>query len=297
MRNLNLKNIHYIFLLLFLVSCGESIDIFTTPEGKEIRKKVDQMVVKLDSHISKFDQIVKIDHSRFAEQVEVYTPPSIVSIFSNPEVNSKLIKKDQLIGIDLPYRILCYAEPDLKDATIAYTNPEFIMKRHGLNKDDIKEFTNDIQAIISEFPKESISKTDLNSVDKGFAIIEKKSDFDFNTTMEKIKAAINAQGDTKMFGEIDYKKEALAYNIDIDPTTLILFGAPEPGGKAMHSTPKLGLDAFCQKILIYQKGNSVYVAYNDIIMFSKLYYNKSTVPQRIVNYRIGNVFEEAVSAE
>ena len=84
-----------------LVSCNNtSIEKFNTPEGKEIRQKVDKMVIDLDSNISNFNQVARIDHSRFAEDVGVYTPPSIVTIFSNAMVNSNLIKKNQLIGLD-----------------------------------------------------------------------------------------------------------------------------------------------------------------------------------------------------
>ena len=297
--NNRVKIIYICFLYsTLLVSCNNtSIEKFNTPEGKEIRQKVDKMVIDLDSNISNFNQVARIDHSRFAEDVGVYTPPSIVTIFSNAMVNSNLIKKNQLIGLDLPYKVLCYSEPELKEARIAYTSPEFITKRHGLNQDDIKEYASDISPLISKFSKKSISKTDLSKVTKDFAIILKISDFDFYTTLKKVKIAINAQGDTKMFGEINYKEEAQAHNIDVDSTTLILFGAPEPGGKAMIESPKLGLDAFCQKILIYKKQNTVYVAYNDIIDFSELYYQDWTIPQRIINYRLNNVFEKAITKE
>ena len=33
----------------------------------------------------------------------------------------------------------------------------------------------------------------------------------------------------------------------IKPTTLILFGGPAPGAKAMNGAATLGLGAFCQK--------------------------------------------------
>ena len=184
----------------------------------------------------------------------------------------------------MPYKVLCYSEPDLNGAKIAYTSSAFIMKRHGLNQEDMKDYDADLLPIINKFPKNILSPTNLENVDKNFGILFKESDFDYTTTVTKIKTAINAQGDTRMFGEINFKKEAEAHNISLEPTLLILFGAPEPGGKAMHTTPKLGLDAFCQKILIYKSDNKVFVAYNDIVVFSKLYYNKSSIPQRIINY-------------
>lgn len=284
----------FLFGILF-VSCNTSVEKFNTTEGKEIRKKVDQTIVQLDSVVSNFNKVVRIDHSRLAEGAGTYTPPAIVTIFSNPKVNSKLIKTNQLVAMDLPYKVLCYSEPDLAKASVAYTSPEFIMKRHGVSESDLTDYAKDINSVINTFPKTIISTTDLNKVSKGFGIITMKSDFDFDTTIEKLKAGINAQGDTEIFGEVNYKNEAVAFNIELDPTTLILFGAPAPGGKAMHECPKLGLDAFCQKILVFEKENTVYVAYNDIVAFSELYYDEWTIPQKIINKRIKGVFEKAIT--
>lgn len=230
-----------------------------------------------------------------AEEEAVYTPPSIVTLFSNPEVNSKLLSINQLVGIDLPYKVLCYSEPDLKNASIAYTSPEFIQKRHGLTEQDLNAFKNDIDMVIGAFPAEHLSAADLSKVSKDYGIVLKKSEFDFETIRASLKKAIMAEGDTEMFGEIDFKKEAASYNIDLAPTTLLLFGAPAPGGKAMNKTPKIGLEAFCQKLLIFEKGNEVFIAYNDIVDFSKLYYGKSSVPQRVINYRLNSVYGDAIT--
>lgn len=294
--NKKISKISLVFLLgILYVSCSTSVEKFNTAEGKEIRKKVDQTIVQLDSVVANFNKVVRIDHSRLAEGAGTYTPPAIVTIFSNPKVNSKLIKTNQLVAMDLPYKVLCYSEPDLAKASVAYTSPEFIMKRHGVSESDLTDYAKDINSVINTFPKTIISTTDLNKVSKDFGIITMKSDFDFDTTMEKLKAGINSQGDTEIFGEVNYKNEAVTFNIELDPTTLILFGAPAPGGKAMHECPKLGLDAFCQKILVFEKENTVYVAYNDIVAFSELYYDEWTIPQKVINKRIKGVFEKAIT--
>jgi uncharacterized protein (DUF302 family) len=278
-----------------LISCNSSANKFETPEGQAIREKVDQSVTRLDGAISEFKKVVRIDHSRMAEEEDVFTPPSIVTIFSNPEVNSSLLKINPLVGVDLPYKVLCYSEPELANASIAYTSPEFIMKRHGLSQADLSAYSDDLSSVLKSFPENAISNTDLSEVTRDFGLIVRKSEFDFNTTMDNLKRDINSQGDTEIFGEIDYQDEAKQVGVELSPTTLILFGAPAPGGKAMNKTPKIGLDAFCQKLLVYQTGNEVFIAYNDILDFSELYYQKSTFPQRIVNYRLNSVFKESIS--
>lgn len=281
-------------MALLNVACSTSPDKFKTEEGIAIRKKVDDAVVQLDTAISGFERILRIDHSRLAEGAGVYTPPSVVTLFSNPEVNSMLISKNQLVAVDLPYKVLCYSEPELKDASLAYTSPEFIQNRHGLTQNDLAVFSREINSILATFPQDMISKTDLSGVEKDFGLIIKRSAFDFTITINNLKEGIQGQGDTEIFGEIDFQREAKPFGIDLDPTTLILFGAPKPGGQAMHESPRIGLDAFCQKLVVFEKNKEVFIAYNDIVKFSELYYQKWTIPQRVVNYRLNKVYGEAI---
>ncbi len=292
-----MKHSFYTFwtlLVLLNAGCSTSPDKFKTEEGIAIRKKVDDAVVLLDTAISRFEPILRIDHSRLAEAEGIYTPPSVVTLFSNPEVNSMLISKNQLVAIDLPYRLLCYSEPELKEASLAYTSPEFIQRRHGLTQNDVAVFSREIDGVLAAFPKEKISGTDLSGMQKDFGLIVKASAFDFATTINNLKEGIQGQGDTEIFGEIDFQREAKAFGKELDPTTLILFGAPKPGGQAMHECPKIGLDAFCQKLLVFEKNKEVFIAYNDIVEFSELYYQKWTLPQRVVNYRLSKVYGKAI---
>lgn len=109
-----------LFLLLSIMafiflSCNTTLK----KENIDIRTKVDLEVEKLEFNTVKFTPIVSIDHSRLAEAAGVYTPPSIVSIFSNTEINSALLQLDPLIGLDLPYKVLCYSEPDTIKPIIA----------------------------------------------------------------------------------------------------------------------------------------------------------------------------------
>ena len=64
---------------------------------------------------------------------------------------------------------------------------------------------------------------------------------------------------------------------------------------AMAEYPKLGLDAFCQKLLVYvdSKG-AVKVIFNDIVAFAELHYGKSSKPQNVINGRLIKTFSAAV---
>ena len=135
----------------------------------------------------------------------------------------------------------------------------------------------------------------LDSVDAGFGIVRIKSDFSFDQIVDNLKAIVMAQDDTRWFGEINYQSDALANDVEILPAILLLFGGPAPGGQAMITTPRIGLDAFCQKLLVYQNHEEeIWIAFNDIVAFSKLFYGTTTKPQQMINERLKATFTKAI---
>ena len=293
-----IKSITLIFSFIFITSCGEKMkkEVVTIPPVKEtISQQVDSAVKLLDENISSLKTIATLDHHGMAAEVGVYTPPSTVTIFSDPKVDIAIIKENQLVSLDLPFKVLCYTEADTTKVSVAYTSAEFIQKRHQLEDSVLLDYNSHMRKILASFPEEMISKTKVNSVDEGFGIVKIKSDFDYATTVQNLRDIVMSQGDTKWFADIDYQKEAADLDITIRPTILLLFGGPGPGGKAMMTSPKIGLDAFCQKLLVYENSNGeVWVAYNDIVAFAELYYTQSTKPQQMINQRLNMTFSKAV---
>ena len=291
MKPIAIKGLHKLsvlaIVLLIIVSCGNKSN-----QDKSLVLLSETAVDSLDNIIK--DEIVSykwkisLDHHRMAKEEEAYTPPAIATIFSDSKINSSILENnDPLVAIDLPFKFLAFSEPDLNSVYIAYTSADFISKRHDLPFSLLSEFKSRQDSILSHFHKSTISEVDLDQVTKGYAIIKIKSDFDFKETVNKLKETINGISGTKTFGVIDYKKDAETFDIELNPTTLIFFGAPEPGAKAMKNTPKLGLDAFCQKLIILEnQEGEVWVAFNDIEKLSRLYYNKSTLPQKTINRRL-----------
>lgn len=134
---------------------------------------------------------------------------------------------------------------------------------------------------LNEIPSAQRSPISTESVAKGYGLIEWDSDDPIEDTVKRVKDAVLSQGDTVWFGEVDYQQDAAAIGVDIPPAILLLFGGPAPGGEAMADYPKLGLDAFCQKLLVYQDGQgNVKVAFNDIVAFARLHDGSSNMPNR-----------------
>lgn len=292
-----LKSITALSAIAFITACtGNAKKENANQLPQTITEKVDGAVSQLEEKISSYKLVAKLDHHRMAAEVGVYTPPSIVTIFSDSKVEIPIIQANQLAALDMPFKVLSYAEADTMEAQVAYTAADFIQKRHNLDAGLIRDYNAKMNAALTAFPKAMISETDLTTVSEGFGIIKTKSDFDFATTVKNLRDIIMSQGDTKWFADVDFQKDAAALDIAIEPNTLLLFGGPAPGGKAMMTSPKIGLDAFCQKLLVYknEKGE-VWIAYNDIVAFAELYYQVSTKPQQLINQRLKMTFTKAVT--
>lgn len=286
---------------IILLSCNDNNKTLKETSTEKtvkppITNRVENASNSLREKLTNYEEIVTINHSALADEQNAYTPPSIVSIFSNNEVNTELLKINPLIGLDLPFKVLVFSQPDTNEVWVAYTSSYFIKKRHHLSKDQIHNYKKHINEIAKLFPSTNIITPDISNVSKGFGIVKIKSDLNYESTIESLKNIVNAQPDTQWFGEIDFNKKSP--ETKLPRTNLLLFGGPAPGAKAMHTCPMLGLDAFCQKLLVYEnKNNEVYIAYNDIEAFAQLYCDEVTPPQKMINQRLFKTFSEAVKLE
>ncbi|MGI9531630.1 DUF302 domain-containing protein [Lutimonas sp.] len=268
----------------------------TAAVEQPVVQRVDDVKSALSSATGNFDIIATLDHHRMAKDEGVYTPPAIAMIFSDNQINTGILSKaTPLVGLDLPFKVLAYTESDTAKVSVAYTSGDFIAKRHGLNIAEFRDFNRALDEVLKAVDSDMISPTSLDSVQKGFGIVSITSDYDYTTTVQKLRDIVMAQSDTKWFGEIDYQAAAAEAGVAINPNILLLFGGPAPGGKAMMTSPKIGLDAFCQKLLVYQDGEGkVQVAFNDIVAFARLYYGSNTKPQLMINQRLTATFSKAI---
>jgi uncharacterized protein (DUF302 family) len=78
-----------------------------------------------------------IDHSGEAEKVETQMPPTKLLIFGSPKAGTPLMLAAPSIAIDLPLKILVWEDGRGK-VWLSYNSPEYIMKRHGVPQDLLK---------------------------------------------------------------------------------------------------------------------------------------------------------------
>ena len=296
-----MKKIYAILWIPVLFAVCMSFLISCKTEKKEIQEISSRELTLDEAHMLilkktlNYRSIASLDHHRMAMTTGAYTPAAIASIFikDNMEMYKPLLINQQL-AMDFPFKILAFSDQDSENAKIAYTSADFLMKRHGLSASDLAFYDQEMKAVIAALPSNLIVSTDLSTETKDFGVIKMESKYSFDETVSRIRALIKMNQDARWFTEIDFQKEARNYKLDVAPTFLCLFGAPKPGALAMHDAPEIGLDAFCQKVLVYENKGKTYVCFSDMVAFSKLYYGRSNKGQEIVTKRMTAALKKAI---
>jgi uncharacterized protein (DUF302 family) len=89
----------------------------------------------------------EIDQAKLAADAGITLLPSTLLIFGNPPLGTLFITADPDAGLDWPVRILVYQDAK-GDVWVAYTDFEWIRKRHGIESRD-KEFNMASEVITS----------------------------------------------------------------------------------------------------------------------------------------------------
>ena len=264
------------------------------PGSDDLYQAVDRLYDAMVAGTDRFEVIARIDHSRLAAEKGEVMPPARVVIFSDPAVNTPILQQQPLAGLDLPFRVLAYAQGD--SPALIFTTADYLQRRHGVaGGPALQRYEEDVLGVASAVPDDAIVALDASSFGRGRGIVTLDSDYGFEETIERLKAVIMAESDTTWFGEIDYDEQAAALGVDLPRLTLLLFGAPGPGGKAMAEYPRMGLDAFCQKVLVYEvPGGQTSIHFNDMVAFAELHHGDSALPHRVITRRMRNTLGGAI---
>lgn len=284
-------------LAVALAGCGGA-----DPVAGERYEGPDRLFAILDDNVATsetLEKIVDIDHSRLAAAAGSVMPPAKVLLFSNPELEAQLLALNPLIAIDLPLRILAYEAMDDREARVTFNSFDYLRSRYGLVEEPgLTEMFDKSMADALRGIEPAQVRALPNDTMQPDGIITLSSPYDFEMTVERLATAIDAQDDTVWFGRVDFKARAKAQGVDIEPALLLLFGGPEPGARAMAEAPTLGLDAFCQKLLIWEdESGAVRVSFNDLLALAERQEVSKNLALRVINRRLNSTFRAALESE
>ena len=296
----NSRSIRLYFVMsaaLLVAGCGGS-----EPIADERYTETDRMVSLMEKNLvasPALSKVVDIDHSRLGQLAGSPMPPARVLIFSDSQLESELIKQNPLVALDLPLRVLAFEDGRDSSSKIIYNTFDYLVSRYQLDPastETLRErYTANLRVASNGIATTAVSTFPENTMSPD-GIITISSPYGFEETVERVVAAIDAQGDTMHFGTVDFQANARELGVDIPRSYLILFGGPGPGGKAMVEAPTLGLDGFCQKFLIWEDASGqIKLSFNDLLALAERQGVKKAIALRVIDYRLKKTFGDALA--
>ena len=97
----------------------------------------------------------------------------------------------------------------------------------------------------------------------GDGLVTVESDADVETSVERVKDAIEGNDDLGLMADVDHEANADSVDRDLRLTTVLVFGNPDLGTPLMQSARTLAID-LPQKLLVMERADgTVTVTYND----------------------------------
>jgi len=103
--------------------------LITTPAQRGAKETMDALEIAVKA--AGMRVFARIDHAAGAAEIGLALRPTEVLIFGNARAGTPLMQKRQLIGIDLPLKVLVWEDEQGK-AWLTYNDSRFLAERHGL---------------------------------------------------------------------------------------------------------------------------------------------------------------------
>ena len=99
-------------------------------------------------------------------------------------------------------------------------------------------------------------------------LVRMKSDYPMGETIDRLKKDIAAKGIT-FFVEIDQAKLAEDNGVELNPSTLLIFGNPKLGSQFITSNPSSGIDWPVRLLVFEDEVGQVWMIYNDFTYIAR----------------------------
>lgn len=125
-----------------------------------------------------------------------------------------------------------------------------------------------------------------------YAMEPVKSQYDFSTTLTKVKDSI-LKRNIPIFAEFDFTSAAKNAKLELAPTKTIVFGNPKVGTFLMQENPNIALE-LPLKILVYQDASyNVFIKTTDIKQLAKEYRIKNTKVVETISNLLAEIVKES----
>jgi uncharacterized protein (DUF302 family) len=104
--------------------------LITVPSNYSVKETLDRLEAALKA--AGITIFARIDHAGGATSVGLALRPTEVLIFGNPKGGTPLMQSNQMVGLDLPLRVLAW-EDDAGNCNLTYNDIDWLATRYALD--------------------------------------------------------------------------------------------------------------------------------------------------------------------
>jgi uncharacterized protein (DUF302 family) len=103
--------------------------LITVPSNYSVKQTLDRLETALKA--AGITIFARVDHAGGAASVGLALRPTELLIFGNPKGGTPLMQANQMIGLDLPLRVLAW-EDEAGNANLTYNDVDWLATRYNL---------------------------------------------------------------------------------------------------------------------------------------------------------------------
>lgn len=221
-----------------------------------------------------------VDHQANALGIGETLRPTSVQLFGNPALGTPLMQVNQLVGLDLPQKILAW-EDEEGLTHLGYNSADYLQQRHAIEGDEsavtaletignaLNTLTNSASGNATEDESDEVVASAMTTVSANEGIMQVTSTRNMETTYNELVLAIQNNAALQVVAQLDHAANAQNIGLELEPTRLLVFGNPNAGTPLMQAEQTIGID-LPQKMLVFRNTDDVVtIAYNDPVYLAE----------------------------
>ena len=244
-----------------------NLDFKPAPGGYYINSAVPadvsaKRLLSIIENNQKVSLVAHFEHHKMAQQKGLALESTHAIYFGNPQLGTPLLQKDQLIGLDLPQKIITF---DSGNRSFLYRlSTTYLSDRYDVSFNDLSTMTKTLDGLSQNIAGNDQRQMESPSVDEHEGIIVKRSDLSFDDAVNAVQEQIRSAQQLDILAELDHQKNAASVDMELRPTHVIMFGNPQVGIPLMQENRSIAVE-LPLKILIFEDENGqVKLAHKDM---------------------------------
>ncbi len=207
--------------------------------------------------------IAEVDHAANARAVGRVLNPTKIVFFANPNLGTPLLQKNQLVGLDLPQKVLFFENNDALVFAM-YNSVPYLDSRYLIqDTTTLGQVSRALENLTTAATNSEVQRAANLIVEIGEGIITIESIQNFEQTYSSLETAISSDENFQTFVQLDNQANASNVGMELRPTKLIIFGNPNLETPLMQNSQTIGLD-LPQKMLVWEDQDGIVkISYND----------------------------------